>query len=215
MKRNVVYILLLLSFNAAAQVHVTLTDAIDSALMSNYDVRIAKINTRINTVNNTFGVAGGLPSINGSASDNNSLNNLKQKTSSGLNITKNNVNSNSWSAGVTANMVLFNGFRIIATKGRLNMLQKQSELLFNQQVQNTMADVMEKYYDIIRQQIYLGIIQSSLDVSSKKLDIIMDRAKVGMANEADILQAQMDLNLEIETLKSQQLIIEQDKTDLL
>ncbi len=215
MKRNTVYVLLLLSLNAEAQVHITLKDAIDSALMSNFDIRIAKVNTKINTVNNTFGYAGGLPSINGSASDNNSLNNLKQKTSSGINITKNNVNSSSWTAGVTANMILFNGFRIIATKGRLNMLQKQSELLFNQQVQNSMADVMSKYYDIIRQQTYLSIIQSSLDVSSKKLDIILDRAKVGMANEADILQAQMDLNLEVETLKSQQLIIEQDKTDLL
>ena len=215
MKRYAIFILLLFSLNVGAQVHITLADAIDSALMSNFDIRIAKVNTRINTVNNTFGVAGGLPSINGSASDNNSLNNLKQKTSSGLDITKNNVNSSSWSAGVTANMVLFNGFRIIATKGRLNLLQKQSELLFNQQVQNTMADVMAKYYDIIRQQTYLSIIQSSLDVSSKKLDIIMARSKVGMANEADILQAQMDLNLETESLKSQQLIIEQDKIDLL
>jgi outer membrane protein TolC len=215
MKRNAGYVLLLLCLNAGAQVHVTLTDAIDSALMRNFDIRIAKVSTRINTVNNTYGYAGGLPSVNATASDNSSLNNLKQKTSSGIDITKNNVNSNAWSAGVSANMVLFNGFRIIATKGRLNLLQKQSELLFNQQVQNTMADVMEKYYDIIRQQTYLTIIQSSLDVSAKKLDIIRARAKVGMANEADLLQAQMDLNLEIETLKSQQLIIEQDKTDLL
>jgi outer membrane protein len=215
MKRNAVYVLLLLSLNAGAQVHITLSDAIDSALMRNFDIRIAKVNTKINTVNNTYGVAGGLPSINGTASDNNSVNNLEQKTSSGLDIKKSNVNSSSWNAGVTANMVLFNGFRIIATKGRLNMLQKQSELLFNQQVQNTMADVMAKYYDIIRQQTYLSIIQSSLDVSSKKLDIILARAKVGMANEADILQGQMDLNLEVETLKNQQLIIEQGKTDLL
>jgi outer membrane protein len=214
-KLNLVYVLLLVSFHAGAQVRITLTDAIDSALMSNFDIRIAKIITRINTVNNTYGVAGGLPSVNASGSDNNSVNNLKQKTSSGINITKDNVKSSSWAAGVTANMVLFNGFRIIATKGRLNLLQKQSELLFNQQVQNTMADIMEKYYDIIRQQTYLSIIQSSLDVSSKKLDIIRERAKVGMSNEADILQAQMDLNLEIETVKSQQLIIEQDKTDLL
>ncbi len=215
MKWNLVYAFLMFSINAGAQVHISLAAAIASALLSNYNISIAKVNTRISTANNTFGVAGGLPSINGSASDNNALNSLKQKTSSGLNITKSNVNSSSWSAGVTANMVLFNGFRIIATKRGLSMLQKQSEMLFNQQVQNTMADVMAKYYDIIRQQTYLSIIQSSLDVSQKKLDIIRDRAKVGMANEADILQAQMDLNLEIETLKSQQLIIEQDKIDLL
>ena len=153
--------------------------------------------------------------LNGSAAGNKSVLNLKQKTSSGIDISKSNVNSSSYNAGLTASMVLFNGFKIIATKGRLNLLQRQSELELNLQIQTTMAVVMETYYDIIRQQSYLNIIKSLLDVSSKKLDIVKERYKVGMANDADLLAGQMDFNLANQNLKGQELIIEQDKTSLL
>jgi len=215
MKRGLLYFIFLLSLNTGAQVPLSLTNAIDSALKSNFDIRIARVNKSINTVNNTYGMAGGLPSVNGTAGDNKSLLNLKQKTSSGINISEKNVKNNSYNAGMTATMVLFNGFKIIATKGRLNLLERQSELQLNQQIQTTMAVVMETYYDIIRQQSYLNIIESLLEVSSKKLDIVKERYKVGMANEADLLQAQMDFNLAEQNLKGQELIIDQDKTSLL
>ena len=215
MKRVLLYFILLFSLNAGAQVQITLTNAIDSALKSNFDIRIARVNTDISRIGNTYGMAGGLPSLNGSAADNRSVLNLKQKTSSGINISQKNVNNSSYNAGLTANMVLFNGFKIIATKGRLNLLQRQSELELNQQIQTTMAVVMESYYDIIRQQSYLNIIKSLLDVSSKKLEIVKERYKVGMANDADLLQARMDFNLADQNLKGQELIIEQDKTSLL
>lgn len=210
-----IYILFSLTVNVSSQVRLSLDDVIDTALMNNYDIRIARLNNRINRSNNTYGVAGGLPVVNGSATDNNSNYNLKQKTSSGLDLSQDNVRSSSINAGITASIVLFNGFKIIAAKGRLNLLQRQSEFELNQQIQNTMADIMVKYYDIIRQESNLKIIQSSLDVSSKKLEIINQRARVGMSNEADILQAKIDLNIEAESLRNQQLIIEQYKTDLL
>jgi len=215
MRKTIFYIFLLFPCVAIAQVPLTLKDAIDTALQNNFDIQIAKNSYQINKISNTFGVAGGLPSVNASGTDNNSLYNLKQKTSSGINTTKNNVNSSSSAGSLTASMTLFNGFKIIATKRRLSLLQSQSELMLNQQIQNTIAAIMVTYYDILRQQSYLGIIQSLLDVSSKQLDIIKDRLRVGMSNEADILQAQIEVNLAEQNLKSQQLIIEQDKTNLL
>ena len=195
MKKTLFYIFLLFPLVAEAQVQMTLKNAIDTALQNNFDIQIAKNSYQITRISNSFGVAGGLPSVNATGTDNNSLYNLKQKTSSGINTTKNNVNSSSLTGGLTASMTLFNGFKIIATKKRLSLLQSQSELMLNQQIQNTIAAIMVTYYDILRQQSYLNIIQSSLDVSSKKLDIIKERLNVGMSNEADILQARMDVNL--------------------
>jgi outer membrane protein TolC len=215
MKKGLLYFFILLSVGTSAQVPLTLTNAIDTALKNNYDIQIAKNNNQISSLNNSYGFAGGLPSLNGSAGANESLIDLKQKTSSGINISKNNVNSSSYNAGVTASLVLFNGFKVIAAKGRLNLLQRQSELELNVQIQNTLAAIMENYYDILRQMSYLKIIQSSLDVSSKKLDIVKEQYKVGMANEADLLQAGIDLNIAVQNLKGQQLIIDQDKTNLL
>jgi outer membrane protein TolC len=74
---------------------------------------------------------------------------------------------------------------------------------------------MAKYFDIVRQQEYLKIIQTSMDVSQKKLDIVTDRKNVGMANDADFLQAQIDVITAQQSIKSQQLVVDQAKTDLL
>jgi outer membrane protein len=215
MKKVLLYIFLLFHSFAGAQVPLTLKNAIDTALLNNFDIQIARNSAEINKISNSYGVAGGLPSVNASAGDNNSLYNLKQKTSSGLDITKNGVTSSSYNANVTASLILFNGFKVIATKKRLSLLQNQSELQLNLQIQNTISDIMITYFDILRQQTYLGIIQSSLDATSKKMDIVKDRFNVGMANEADLLQAQIDLNTDEQNLKSQQLIIEQSKINLL
>lgn len=215
MKKSLIYLILLLPFNILAQQTLNLKNAIDTALKNNFDIQIAENNTEISKINNKFGVAGGLPSINATAGDNNSIYNLNQKLNSGQEINKSNVSSSSINASVSAGIVLFNGFKILATKEKLNYLQKQSELELNQQIQNIIAAVTTTYYDILRQQSYFNIIQSSMEVSSKKLDVVKERYKVGMANEADLLQAKIDFNLAEQNLKSQKLIIDQTKTNLL
>ena len=215
MKRIFFCLLLLLPFMSNAQQLLTLRNAIDTALKNNFDIRIARNNAEIGKINNTFGVAGGLPVIAANAGDNGSVNNINEKLSDGTTPSTTNATSNLINAGVMANMTLFNGFKIIATKERLSCLQQQSELLLNQQIQTSVADIMLKYYDIIRQESYLKIIQNSLDVSNKKLDIINEKDKVGMATAVDKLQAQMDVNSAEQNLKLQQTVVDQDKDDLL
>jgi len=215
MKKIILYTALLFPFLANAQQVLTLKNAIDSALKNNFDIQIAKNNVEISKVNNTYGMAGGLPAISAGASNNGAVSNINQKYSSGTETNLSGVNENSVNAGITASMTLFNGFKITATKEKLNCLQKQSEILLNQQIQNTIAAVMAKYYDIIRQESYLKIIRNSLDVSTKKQDIINEKNKVGMANAVDLLQAQTDVNTAEQNIKSQTLVIDQDKEDLL
>lgn len=214
MKKILIYLIPFLPFLAGAQIQLDIKSAIDTALKNNFDIQIAKNINEISKINNSYGVAGGLPSLNITAGDNNSVYNLDQKLNSGVEISKDNVTSNSLNAGISAGWVLFNGFKIMATKEKLNLLQQQGELQLNQQIQNTIAAVMVTYYDIIRQQNYLKIIQTTLDVSQKKSDIITERMKVGMAHDADILQARIDVNMAEQNLKSQQLMIEQQKTSL-
>jgi outer membrane protein len=215
MKNLYLCLLILLPVIAEGQPVLSLRNAIDSTLLSNFDIRIAGNNLEISKLNNTRGVAGGLPSLNANVTDNQSVNYVNQKLNSGTEIKKSGANQNNMTSNVTASMLLYNGFKVMATKERLNSLQKQSQLQFNIQVQNSIALVMAKYFDIIRQKEYYRIIQSSLEVSQQKLDIISERKKVGMANDADYLQALMDVNTARQVLKSQQLVVEQSKTDLL
>lgn len=215
MKRLYIYIALFIPLSLNAQNQLSLKNAIDTALKNNLDIQIAGNNAMIGKINNKIGMAGGLPSVNITAGDNESFTNMDQKLNTGAEIKRNNSKSNNLTSGIIAGMTLFNGLKVFATKERLSCLQKQGELNLNQQVQTTIAAVMIKYYDIVRQEGYTRVIQNSLEVSSKKLEIVNERKKAGMANEADILQAQIDVSTAEQNLRSQELIVEQAKTDLL
>ncbi|MEI7420864.1 MAG: TolC family protein [Prolixibacteraceae bacterium] len=215
MKKFLYYLLLLLPFPGVGQPVISLRNAIDTTLLNSFDIRIAGNNVEISKINNSIGVAGGLPTINANISDNQSVTNVNQKLNSGTEIKKSSASGNTMTSSVTAGMVLFNGFKVFATKERLGHLQKQNELLFNLQIQNSIAAVMAKYFDIVRQKEYLKIMETSLDVSQKKLDIVTERKNVGMANDADYLQALIDVNTAKQSLKSQELVVQQTKFDLL
>ncbi len=204
-----------LPFWVAAQQQFTLRSAIDTALRNNYDIQIAKNYVEISKMNNSYGISGGLPNVSANAGDNASITTTNQDFIDGTSSKVSNKGDNTVSAGVSAGIVLFNGFKVTATKEKLNQMQNLSEIELNQQIQNTIADIMVTYYDIIRQQNYLKIIQNSLDVSKQKLEIINVKKNVGMADAVEILQAQSDVNTAEQLLEIQKLVIEQNKSDLL
>lgn len=201
-------------FPGKAQQILTLPQAVNIALEKSFNIQISKNNLYIDRINNNIGVAGGLPAVNGSVSVNESVNSLNQKLSNGNNTKRNNTASNAASGGITGSILLYNGFRVYAAKSRLNELEKQSSQLLNAQIQNTIAAVMVKYYDIVRQQNYIRTLQQSIEVTQKRKDIIDVRKSVGLANNADTYQAQIDLNNSVEDMQNQQLILDQDITDL-
>src|SRR6185503_1923786 len=90
-----------------------------------------------------------------------------------------------------------------------------SEQYLNSQVQNTIASVMLSYYDIVRQQAFIKTIDRSIDVARKQLDIVKTQQSVGMANDADLFQSQINLNSLLQQKQAQLVIIDQAKTGLL
>jgi outer membrane protein TolC len=212
MKRILTIALLIPLFVNAQQL--SLRNAIDSAMKNNFNILFAKDTAEMNHLSNTYGMAGGLPSVNIATGDNNLLSNVHQHYSTGPDLDKNNVYGNSLTGAITASIPLFNGFKIVATKHQLEALEALGDLQLNQRIQNTMAAIMMKYYDIVRQDNYMGILHRSLDVSKEKLNITTTRRSVGMANDADFLQAQIDESTIEQTIKSQQLVIDQTKADL-
>ena len=212
--KKLVFICILLSCKGFAQ-QLTLQDAINVALKNSFDIQIAKNNVEINTINNHIGMAGGLPTVTASASDQESVVNINQKLNTGVEISRNGATSNNLSANVSGSMLLYNGYRVVATKKRLEQLQLQSEQLLNAQIQNTIAAVMVKYYDVVRQQGYIKTLQQSIEVSQKQLELVQVKQNIGLANNADLFQTQIALNTRQQDLQAQQLIVQQTKTDLL
>lgn len=216
MKKIAVLLFLTTGITGFAQQKMSLTDAINTALQNSYNIKLAKNSIEISTINNYIGVAGGLPVLNATGNDNEQVTSINQKFADAARDTKrDNVASNNLTVGLTGSMLLYNGSRVVAAKKRLEELQQQNQQLLSVQVQNTIAGVATKYYDVVRQQSYLKTLAQSIDASKVRLSVLLKRQELGLSNNADIFQAQLDLNALVQSQQAQQLVIDQAKTDLL
>jgi outer membrane protein TolC len=212
----VVVFFLMQAITGAAQQRTTLKDAIETALKNSYEIKLVENTSEIAKNNNDFGVAGALPTITATANDNKTASTIQQKFADPTrNTTKPGVSGNTVNGGVTAAITIFNGYRIQTTKERLAMLETQSNSFLQTQIQNTTATVMQQYYNIVRQQAYLNTIEKSIEASQQRLDIVKAKQKLGVANEADFLQSNLDLNALLQAKQNQLLVIDQAKDDLL
>lgn len=216
--KHIIQPILFLLFPAilSAQQPLTLHDAVATALKNNLGIQIAHNNINIADINNSYGMAGGLPTVTATGADVEQVNSLKQEYANAANNkTSNNAASNNLSAGITASMLVYNGGRVTAAKQRLGTTALQSRQQLSARALTLVYNVMLRYYDVIRQQNYAKTLQQSIEVSKQKLAVVQAQQNVGMANNADLFQAQVDLNTQVQNLQAQQLVIDQDKTDLL
>lgn len=215
-----VILLLLVSVEALSQqagdtLRFTLNEAIAIALKNSYEIQVAKNNVDISTILNNYGIAGGLPIITGALSNTEQVTDVNQELNTGVKISRRGATGNNTQANLSAGILLYNGQRVVSTKKRLAETQFQSTELLNAQVQNTIAQVMTSYYDVVRQLSYINTIQKSIEASQKRLEILQVRKSAGMANNADLFQAQIDLNTLTQTLMDQQMVAAVAKTELL
>jgi outer membrane protein TolC len=216
MKKLLLFVFCAAALNGIAQQKLSLTEVINIALKNSYDIQLAQNSVDISTVSNTYSFAGGLPVVTGTATDNEQVTSINQKYADPTRDTKkDNVATNNLAVGVTGSILLYNGLRVNATKKRLEELLQQNQQLLSAQIQNTIAGVISKYYDVVRQQYFLRALDRTIEVSKEKLQILQVRKDVGVANNADIFQAQLDLNGNLQTKESQYLLIDLAKTDLL
>lgn len=206
---------LFFSEQVQAQTNLSLPDAINIALKNSLDIQLAQNKISVDSINNYIGVAGGLPLVTANINDNEQVTSVNQKLNTGASIQRNNAAANNFNSNITGSILLFNGGRVIATKKRLAQLQNKSREQLVSQVQNILSNVMIGYYDIVRQQNYIKTINLSIDASNRQLDIVKIRQSVGLANNADLYQAQIDLNTLQQAKLAQELIIDQAKTELL
>jgi outer membrane protein TolC len=216
MKKWILYITIILAPMALPAQQLSLHDAVDIALKNSPGIRIAKNNLTAAGIYNSYGMAGGLPLLTASGSDVEQVTSIKQEYANPVNNkTSNNASSNNLSASLNASMLLYNGDRVRSAHRRLGLIESQNQQQLSSRALNIVYNVMLRYYDIIRQQSYARTLNASIDVSRQKLEIVKAQQSAGVANNADLFQAQVDLNTQVQNLQAQQLVIEQAKTDLL
>ncbi len=215
MKKILIFLLVFPAIVMQAQ-NLTSDEAVRIALKNSMGIQLAKNYVDIATINNSYGIAGGLPVVVGSASDQEQSPSIKQVYADPANNKQsNNAFSNNLSAQVNGSMLLYNGQRVVTTKKRLEMIETQTKQQLSSRALMLANNVLLKYYDVVRQQSYAKTLQASIDAQKQQLAIVQAQQSVGLANNADLFQSQVDLNTQIQNLQAQQLIIDQGKTDLL
>lgn len=199
----------------SAQNNLSLKEAVKIALQNSYDIKLVENNLTTAQNNNNYGVAGGLPTVTANGNNNNTLTTINQTfPDASRNTTRSGVDGSTLNGGLSATMILFNGFRIAATKDRLASIEKQSEAVLQNQLLNTSSVVMQQYYNVIRQAAFLKTIEKSIEASEERVSIVKTRQSVGLANQADLLQSSLDLNALIQAKQNQLVVLEQVKADL-
>jgi outer membrane protein TolC len=217
-KNSFIVLLLVLLFSQekiAAQNNLSLKEAVTIAIQNSYDIKLVENSLSIAQNNNNYGVAGGLPTVTANGTNNNTLTTINQTfPDPSRNTTRNGVDGSTLNGGLSATMILFNGYRIAATKDRLASIQKQTEAVLQVQMLNTSSTVMQQYYNVIRQTAFLKTIEKSIEASEQRVAIVKTRQELGVANQADLLQSSLDLNALLQAKQNQLLVLDQVKADL-
>lgn len=209
-----VSICLLTYVSLRAQTLLTPEQAVTTALQKNYDIVLAKSEADIAKINNNKATAGMLPIINVTAGNVFNLNNINQKFTTGQEVKKNWVPVNSFTTGLNMNWTIFDGMRMFAAKDRLAALQSLSEMQLNDQIQNTIAQVLSVYYEIVRQKQLIKALNESLKITEERVFLSNKKLEVGYADKTPLLQAKVDLSSQKINILKQETQLQQSKVQL-
>lgn len=190
------FVFLFLSFvDGSAQAPVlTPEDAVRIALENNYDVRIAQGDADIARLNNTKGNAGMLPSVSLVANENFTVSTFQQQLVDGRILSADVAPFNTATAGVQLSWTLFDGRRMYITKNRLEQSEALGQLNLQARSQQTAAQVLLAYYDIVRSKMQEKALSEVIALNEERLRIAEARLAAGFAAQTDALQARIDLN---------------------
>lgn len=194
-KKIILFILILLCGKFLfAQKTISLDDAIKLALQNNYGIQIAQNESEISKINNDFGNAGFLPQLDASAGNSKSNYHLHQETSTGVVSDYNNVTGNNLTSSVGFSWTLFDGTKMFATRNKLNELQKLSEYELQSIIENTVYQVINQYYTLIKLKQQIALSESLLMLFEKRKQVSEAKNSNGSSSGLEVLQAQADYN---------------------
>jgi outer membrane protein TolC len=199
------YLVLILLFasNIQAQENLSLEQAVQIALENNFDIKLTKNNVEQAKNNFNRANAGMLPVVTGTFSTNNTVSNTKQTLSSGVSQERNGARNSNLVYGPVINWQVFDGFQMFARYDRLKELELLGEANLKLTIQNTLADVINNYYDLVSQQQQIKALNEALTISQLRLKNSNNRFKIGKAAKLEVLAASVDLNTDTTNLLRQ------------
>ncbi len=199
-----------ISFAARAQQLMTLQDAIAIALQNNYDIQLAESDSARLGLDYTYRNVVFLPRLNAAVGNNWTNYNQQQEFSDGTE-RKGDVATNNLSASVKLDWTLFDGMKMFVLKNKAEEYVKLGELGVKNQVVNTVAEVINTYYIIVRQKQQLKAIEEQMQINQTRVDLSKRKLEIGLGTKPEYLQSQIDLNAQISAKMQQETYIRELK----
>lgn len=188
---------IIIGFSSQAQDLLSLENAVKIALENNYDIKIAKNNSKIDATNNNLANAGMLPSLNANFTNNNSQIDTKQTQADGSERELDNAKNMNLTYGIGLDWTIFDGLSMFARKEQLNVLEQQGKAELQTAILTRISDVYTTYFDLVQQQQVLASIDTAIVISNQRLTTAQNRFSIGKASKLEVLNAQVDLNSDL------------------
>lgn len=197
-----------------AQELLTPEEAVATALQNNYEIRLSRNDSIIYAIDYSFANAAFYPRLNANGTYIFNNNNQKQKLADGSDRKASGIKSNNLNASLSLNWVLFDGFKMFVTRDKLRQYLALGDLTIKNQIVDIIADVLNTYYNIVRQKQQLKAVEEQMQLNRDRLRLAEVKLQVGLGIKPDVLQAKLDLNAQIATQLNQQTLITQQKIAL-
>ena len=211
---NIFFLLIIFNQRLFAQNTLTVEQAITATIENNYDIQLLRNDSTSYALDKSYARAAFLPRVNATTGLVFNNNNQKQKFSDGTKRQSNGIRSNNISGAVQLNWTVFDGFKMFATRDKLTEYVKLGDLNIRNQIVNSVATVINNYYNIVRQKQQLKAIEEQMSINEERVKLAEKKFSVGVGAKPDILQGKVDLNAQKAARLKQQTLIEQLKEQL-
>jgi outer membrane protein len=203
-----------LAISSQAQKILTLEEAVGNALEKNYDIILSENDSAIAAIDYSYRNAAFIPRLNANVGTVWNNNSQRQTLADGTKRESNGLKSNNINSQLALNWTLFDGLRMFIARNRYEELLEFGELEIRNQVVNTVAAVINNYYNIVRQKQQLRAIEEQMSIDSERVRLAQYRLDIGVGIKPDLLQSKIDLNAQKAAQLQQQALIEQLKEQL-
>ena len=192
----------------------TLEEAIATALRNNFDIQLSKNDSMVAALNYSYRNAAFLPRLNATVGTIWNNNDQRQEFADGTKRELRNIRSNILNPSVQLSWTLFDGLKMFATRDKAEQLVKLGELGIKEQVINTVATVINTYYNIVKQKQQLKAVEEQISINNERVKLSQYKLDIGVGIKPDVLQSKIDLNAQKALKLEQETLIEQLKEQL-
>lgn len=211
---NFFFLVFIFSKPLFAQNKLTVEQAIAATIENNFDIQLLRNDSTAYALDKLYARAAFLPRVNATTGLLYTNNNQKQKLADGTKRQRKDVRSNNFNGAVQLNWTVFDGFKMFATRDKLSQFVLLGELNIKNQMVNSVAAVVNNYYNIVRQKQQLKAIEEQMSINEERVKLAEKKLSVGLGAKPDLLQGKVDLNAQKAARLKQQTLIDQLKEQL-